>query len=301
MQADHYTTRPGPWISEPMRRPETLTKPAFEVPAEACDSHMHVFGPAGRPPGVAKAKYTLPEGDLADYLGVAKVLGLGRMVLVQASYYGTDNSCILDAAEEMGSRARLVVFLPDQPERGLIDDLSARGVRGLRLDLFKMQAAGLSNEDVLQAIRRAAEVARAAGWHLELYSPGPYVSALIERLPDLKVDFSVNHMGYMVFKDGLSERDFNRFLDVATSERCWVKLSGPYRINKGGGHEVTDWMGQELVRVAPDRLVWGTDWPHIPEGSRDTGQELNQLARWCPDPSVRNKILVDNPARLYGF
>ena len=289
------------WVSEALRPVDQLSAPDFSVPDQACDAHMHVFGPIDRYPSGPNAKYTKPEGTLEQYQAVASRLGLHRMVLVQASFYGTDNRCILDAMAAIGDRARGVVFLPDEAPAAMLDDLHARGVRGLRIDLFKADRDGASLADVTAQIARLAGIARQFGWHIEFYAPGLWVRRLLPDLAKLDVDFSINHMGYMTAEEGLVDDDFRRLLDLARSERCWVKLTGPYRVAGEGDQARPDWMARELVATAPERLVWGTDWPHIPHGGRDTGALLSRLARWCPDAATRQRILVDNPARLYDY
>ena len=289
------------WISEPMRAAETLTLPPFAMPDGACDSHMHVFDRTDRYPGVTDAKYTKPEGDLAQYEQVAARLHLQRMVLVQASYYGTDNRCILDAMATVGPRARAVVFLPEDATPALLDDFHARGVRGVRLDLFKADKDGLDLADVLDRIDAAAALARPLGWHVEFYAPGLWTHRLIPRLSELDVDFCLNHMGYMNAADGLTDAHCRAVVALARSEHCWVKLTGPYRVAGDADQGRPDWMAPALLQAAPERMVWGTDWPHIPQGGRDTGSLLARLAQWCPDEAVRRRVLVDNPARLYGF
>ena len=290
------------WISEPMREAETLTPPPFVVPDGACDSHMHVFDEDdARYPGVPDAKYTKPEGSLAQYERVAVRLGLGRMVLVQASYYGTDNRCILDAMAAVGSRARAVVFLPENATPALLDDFQARGVRGIRLDLFKAEKDGFGLPDVLPKIHAAVAVARPLGWHVEFYAPGTWTRRLLPLLAELDLDFCLNHMGYMTAADGLTDADCRAVIDLARSERCWVKLTGPYRVAGDSDQVRPDWMAPAFLDAAPGRMLWGTDWPHIPQGGRDTGALLAQLGQWCPDEALRRRVLVDNPGRFYGF
>lgn len=288
------------WISEPMRAVETVTQPPFAMPEGACDSHMHVFED-DRYPGVPDAKYTRPEGSLAQYRQVAARLDLQRMVLVQASYYGTDNRCILDAMAMVGPSARAVVFLPEDATHALLDDFHARGVRGVRLDLFKAEKDGLALPDVLAKLDAAVAVARPLGWHVELYAPGTWIRQLLPRLSELDLDFCLNHMGYMTAEDGLTDADCRAVIDLARSGHCWVKLTGPYRVAGGSDQTRPDWMAPAFLEAAPDRMLWGTDWPHIPQGGRDTGELLARLGQWCPDEHLRHRLLVDNPARFYGF
>jgi predicted TIM-barrel fold metal-dependent hydrolase len=289
------------WTIEPLRGAATVSLPTFAMPARACDAHMHVFGPEDRYPSVPDALYSLPQGNMEQYLALADRLGIERIVLVQPSYYGTDNSCLLDSLGRLGARARGVVFLPEEADAALLADLHGRGVRGVRLNLFKAQEAGDSLQVMWARISRVAAQARYLDWHLELYAPGGIVSALLERLGRLDVDYSINHLGYMTAAEGLDKADFERFVDHSRHERCWVKLSAPYRVEKSDRTERTDWMARALLQAIPERLLWGSDWPHIPNGARDTGELLVRLARWCPDEAVRSRILVDNPARLYRF
>jgi len=283
------------WISERLRPLETITPPNFALPEHAIDCHMHVFGAAGAYPGSPDARYTLPEGGLEQYQALADVLGLERAVLVQPSYYGTDNSCLLDAMAGFGRPCRGVVFLPDRPSPSLIESFHEKGVRGIRLDFFKAAPA-----EAPSLLAEAASIAKDIGWHIELYSPGSVIVILFDRLAALEVDFSVNHMGY-IKQDETSNADFTRFIDLARTPHCWVKLTGPYRIAPDVERARTDAMARALIDAAPKRLVWGTDWPHLPHGSRDTGELLNRFAEWCPDQRLRHDILVRNPLRLYDF
>jgi 2-pyrone-4,6-dicarboxylate lactonase len=291
----------GRWISEPTRPVERMENPRFTVPNGACDAHMHVFGPAADYPSSVDAKYTLPQASVRDYARLAMKLNIGRMVLVQPSFYGADNSYLVHALRMSGSIARGVVFLPDDASTHLIDQLHEEGVRGVRLDLFKAQASGLAQGELVTLLKRTALLARAAGWHVELYSPGRVNADLLEELADLKVDFSIAHMGYFTREEGLTDADFQRFLKLLASPHCWVKLTGAYRVSRSGESDLTDWMARELIAAAPNRVIWGTDWPHIPACSMDTGEILNRLAIWCPDAAARDRVLVDNPARLYQF
>jgi|ERR1700722_17060977 len=285
------------WVSEPLRDSTTVSRPAFVVPPLACDCHLHIFGRSDQYPGVPDARYTLPEGGLDQYLAVASRLFIERMVVVQPSFYGDDNSCLLSATEALGVRCRGVVFLPERPKIALMDNLHRAGIRGLRLDFVK--AAGNGVAEIERKLRDATVLAKSLNWHLELYSPGHVNLGLLEHLAALDVDFSINHLGYM--HEEQTEADFARFLQLSKCRHFWVKLTAPYRLGPDEEGRRADWMAPALIAAAADRIVWGSDWPHIPKGGRDTGVMLNKLAQWCPDEEVRNGILVDNPARLYQF
>jgi 2-pyrone-4,6-dicarboxylate lactonase len=285
--------------SLPMRPLDKIELPRFQVPAGACDVHMHVFGPLERYPSVPRPHYTLPDGQLSHYLGLMAVLGLQRFVIVQPSFYDTDNACLLDALRSAGSIARGVVMIePDATEEEL-DRMHALGVRAIRLDLFKRSA--LPREEIESFIETMSATAARRGWHLQFYTPGWLVRDLLDFLASLPGDFVIDHMGYMLEEDGLTARDFARLLELMQHGRCWLKLSGPYRIAKARGYEAVAHLARAIIQAAPHRAIWGSDWPHIPDSGRDSGELLNLLTTWAPDPEVRKTILVDNPQRLFGF
>ena len=285
--------------SLPMRPLDRIELPRFAVPAGACDVHMHAFGPLERYPSVARPHYTLPDGRLDHYLGLMSVLGLQRFVIVQPSFYDTDNTFLLDALAAAGSIARGVVMIePDTTEEDL-DRMHALGVRAVRLDLFKR--SGLPLEQIKAFINTMAGRVSGRGWHLQFYTPGWLVRDLLDFLATLQGDFVIDHMGYMLEEDGLTQSDFARLLDLMRHGRCWLKLSGPYRIAKERGYGAVAHLAKAIIEAAPHRAIWGSDWPHIPNSGRDTGELLNLLTHWTEDPQVRKMILADNPARLFGF
>ena len=285
--------------STPMRPIERIERPHFAVPPGTCDAHMHVFGAADTYPHVPKPHYTLPDGKLEHYLRLMEVLGIERFIIVQPSFYGTDNSCLLDALEQAGSKARGVVMFDPEVRDSELDRFHAAGVRAVRLDLFKRAREPLAAiQDYVR--QTAARVAR-LGWHLQFYVPGYVVRELIPFLATLQVDFVIDHMGYMLEEDGLRPADFAALLELTRSGRGWLKLSGPYRIAKDKGYGAVEHIARQIVDAAPGRAIWGSDWPHIPNSQRDTGELLNLLPAWASDERTRQRILVDNPARLFGF
>jgi len=285
--------------SQPMRPIETLERPAFDLPACACDVHMHVFGPADTYPHVARPHYTLPDGKLEHFLQLMPVLGLDRFVIVQPSFYGTDNACLLDALARTGDRARGIVMIEDDTPHAELERFHQLGVRGVRLDLFKRSGAPLA--EIQAYIEDMAAKVAPLGWHLQFYAPGWIVRDLIGFLGGIEVDYVIDHMGYMLEEDGLTQADFDRLLELMKSGRCWLKLSAPYRLAKKSGYEAVEEVARAIVSAAPNRAIWGSDWPHIPGSGRDTGELLNLLLKWAPDPAIRQLILSDNPRRLFGF
>lgn len=279
----------------PMRAAETNTRPDFRVPEGACDTHFHVFEPGY--PHAATRQYTFPDGTLAQYRRLLEVLGIDRMVLVQPTYYGNDNSLTLDVLQEVGSRCRAVVRIEEDASDAELDRYDRLGVRAIRLDLFARRQAPLP--DTIAYIRRMAVRAADRGWHVQFYTPGSIVRDLIPFFGDLEHDFVIDHMGYMVESEGLGQADFDRLLQVLKLGKCWVKLSGPYRVAKDKPLASTRPIGRALVECRPDRLIWGSDWPHLIDGQRDTGELLNLLLDWAPDEGDRHKILVEGPDTLF--
>lgn len=289
-----------PLVSQPMRHAETLESPRFAMPPGACDTHIHIFGPLASYPSVRYPQYTLPEAALGQYRDAMAVLGVDRFVIVQPSFYDTDNRCLIDTLRAAGSAvARGVVMIElDTPET-VLTEYHAAGVRGVRLDLFKRREMPL-REIETYVLEMAAKVAP-MGWHVQFYAPGYIVRDLREFLGTLPIDYVIDHMGYMLEDDGLTDADFEALLALMTHGRCWLKLSAPYRLAKKRGMAAVNEIAGAIVRAAPERAIWGSDWPHIPQGGMDTGELLNLLAIWAPDETDRTTILADNPRRLFCF
>jgi 2-pyrone-4,6-dicarboxylate lactonase len=279
----------------PMRPAETNTKPRFPLPRNSCDTHFHVFEPGF--PHVPEPLYTFPDGTLEKYLHMTEWLGIERMVLVQPTYYGTDNSLLLEVLHKAGPRCRGVVRIEDDTAENELDRYHEAGVRGIRLDLFAR--ASWPTEDIIAYIRKMAARARPRGWHVQFYTPGTIVRDLLPFLGDFEDTFVIDHMGYMKESDGLTEADFDRLVGILAGGCGYVKLSGPYRLVKDKPLSAVEPIGRALVAARPDRLIWGSDWPHLPDGRRDTGELLNLLADWAPDEADRHQILVESPGRLF--
>ncbi|MDF3201810.1 amidohydrolase family protein [Pseudomonas sp. 1912-s] len=288
-----------PLVPEPIRALETVSRPTFRVPTGACDGHMHVFGPQERYPRVEHPHYTLPFGDVEHFQQLMSRLGLSRFVIVQPSYYGTDNSCMIDALRKVGDVARGVVMIEESVADATLDDYHRAGVRAVRLDLFSRQH--LPTQELAAYIGRMAERVSARGWHLQFYAPGWVVKNLIPYLTTLSTPFVIDHMGYMLEEDGLGSSDFEQLLGLLETGYCWLKLSAPYRIAKKKSLAVVTPLAKAIIEKAPTHVIWGSDWPHIPGLSRDTGELLELLGQWTNDPDVIKAILVDNPERLFGF
>jgi predicted TIM-barrel fold metal-dependent hydrolase len=146
-----------------------------------------------------------------------------------------------------------------------------------------------------------ASLCTSLGWRVQFYAPGWVVRNLIPFLADVQSDFVIDHMGYMLEEDGLTPADFERLLNLLKDGNCWLKLSAPYRIAKHRGYDAVAPMAQKIIEAAPHKVIWGYDWPHIPDSTRDTGELLNLLGAWTEDPALRQMILADNPARLFDY
>jgi predicted TIM-barrel fold metal-dependent hydrolase len=264
-------------------------------PPLSCDCHIHVFGPFERYPLDAARKYTPDEATLRDYLKVASALGLGRVVFVQPSVYGVDNSCQLDALRALEEHARGVAVVDDSVSDENLEKLCGSGFVGARLNLTR--AANLDS------LERLAARVKDLRWHLQLHLPGSVLPEIAGRLLALPVDFVIDHFGRVDAHEGLEQPAFQALLHLLESGKGWVKLSAPYRIDLDGPpYRKAAPFARELAQRFPERLVWGTDWPHpdvavVPE-DKDL---LDALFECVPDEAVRHRILVDNPAKLYRF
>ena len=280
-------------------------RPEFTAPAGGCDVHFHVFGPPARYPVGADLRYPPPQAPLAEYLALARGMGFERFVLVQPSAYGRDNRCMLDAMRELGSRCRGIVDVDEDAPDAELARLHAAGVRGVRINVspVKPPAAGFA-ATLLPRVERLHARFREIGWQLDFLLPGWLTSELIGTLRSLKVDYTLAHFGMYLAREGAGQAGFRQLLDLLRngSGRCWIKLTGSYRVSVAPDFADVAPMAQALIEAAPDRLVWGSDYPHLSFADKVGSVELfNLLGRWAPAAALRQRILVDNPARLYGF
>jgi 2-pyrone-4,6-dicarboxylate lactonase len=291
----------APLCAAPDRR---TRPPRLPFPARTCDCHAHIFGPAAQFPYVAERIYTPPDSTWADYLALLDALGVERAVLVQPSVYGTDNSAMLAALAAAGPGVRAVAVAdPDVPAREL-EAWHRAGVRGLRFNVVdRRDERNVIPVDMLRAV--AARVAP-LGWHLELLVNLDEASDFADLLAALPVPVVLGHLGYPRggARAWTQASAFADLLRLLAAGNCWIKLTGPYRISAVElPYEDVDEAARKLVDTAPQRMLWGTDWPHAMMTKRmpNDGNLADLLERWAPDAAVRTRILVDNPAELYGF
>jgi len=282
------------------------------IPAGATDCHMHVF--EARYPPSPNRTYTPGPAPLDHYRKVAAALQLSRAVVVQPSAYGTDNSCTLDAVAALGTSARAVVGIDPNISDDELDHLHGRGARGVRVN-----SASRGHRDVDEIADLVATTARRIerlGWHVQIFTDLAVIEQLAGRLRTLPVPVVIDHMGLAQAAQGSGQRGLGALFDLLASGRGWVKLSGAYRVSvQEPGFADAGAIIRALIGANPDRCIWGTDWPHtgghghaqsaeappIIYRRLDTAALLEQLVACTGDEAIVRKILVDNPARLYGF
>ena len=277
-------------------------KPDLALPPLACDTHAHVCGPASRYPYSPARIYTPPDALPVQYRYMLSTLGVHRAVLVQPSVYGTDNTAMLDALAADPVHQRAVAVVPPEITHAELERFHLLGVRGARCNIVDVkEGKGRLPLEMLDAL--AAKV-KPLGWHLEFLmhvDEFPDLDRLLDKFP---VDVVFGHLGYMKTGLGIDAPGYQALQRLLKSGRAWVKLTGPYRISSGSMPyaDVTPY-AHALVEAAPDRVLWGSDWPHVTvKGAMPNDGDLcDLLSAWVPDPAARRKVLVDNPAELYGF
>lgn len=277
-------------------------RPAVAVPAGACDVHAHVCGPSDRYPLIPERLYTPPEASMADFRHMLDALGVDRAVLVQPSIYGTDNRAMLDALSSDPQRLRGVAVVPFDVSVGEIERLHAAGVRGVRCNIVDLKTG--KGRLPLEALRGLAARIAPFGWHVEFLMHVDEFPDLDRQLADFPVPVVFGHLGYVPVARGTGATGFAALLRLMRDGRAWVKLTAPYRLTGSAmPYADTDAFAAALVDAAPGQLIWGSDWPHvyIRTAMPNDGDLFDVFARWVPDPVLRERILVDHPARLYGF
>ena len=293
---------------------QPATAVSFDVPAGACDCHTHIHGDPEKFPFFAGRVYT-PETALPEEMAALhKSLHMQRVVIVTPSVYGTDNSATLYGMKARGADARGVAVIDEKTPESELDAMDRAGIRGIRLNL----ATGGTNDPAVARQRFQTGIDRVKGrnWHVQFYTNLQMISALKDQFLQSPVPLVFDHFAGAQAALGPEQSGFADVVELVKSGKTYVKISGAYRASKAAP-DYTDVipLAQALIAANPDRIVWGTDWPHpdsvTPPGKKptdvtpllqiDDGRLLNQLPVWVPDPATRAKILVSNPARLYGF
>jgi len=282
-----------------------VDKPAFRLPEHACDSHFHIFGDPKKYPFGTDLRYQPHIASAQDYQVFRDLVGFERTVLVQPSCFGTDNRCQLDAAAEFGlDRARVVLDLPDDVSDRELADFHARGARGIRINFKPILplTAGLVEKTMPRVLLWEARC-KELGWSLDFLLPDWLTTEFIPHMDKLRCNFTIAHMGMNKGCNGTTSQGFRKLRDlVANGEGyCYIKLTAPYRITNDPDYLEIVPMAQELAEAAPERLIWGSDYPHASFTQHNTVKIFNLIPQLLPDEATRKKVLVDNPARLYGF
>lgn len=298
----------------PAKAPQPATAVDFDVPAGACDCHTHIHGDPERFPFFAGRLYTPGTALPHEMAALHKALRIQRVVIVTPSVYGTDNSATLYGIEARGADARGVAVLDDEAPAHELERLHRAGVRGIRINLA---TGGITDFTVArQRLQRAIEQAKSRNWHVQIYTSTPVIGAIKETVAASPVPVVFDHFGGAQTELGLEQPGFPELIELVRAGHAHVKISGAYRASKlAPDYPDVAPLARALIAANPERILWGTDWPHpdsvavpgrkptdlAPFHPIDDGRLMNQLPAWAPDTAARKKILVDNPARLYGF
>src|SRR5438874_1040523 len=275
------------------------SKPQFKPPAGAVDAHCHVFGPEAKFPYASERKYTPCDAPKEKLFALRDFLGFSRNVIVQASCHAKDNRALVDALESAGEKARGVAFVGEEVTDGELKAMDQAGVRGVRFNFVK-RLVDFTPRDVLERI--AARIAP-LGWHIVVYFEMPDLPELEFFFTSLPTIVVIDHMGRPDVKKGVDHPEFGRYLRLLEEhENIWSKVSCPERLTVAGApYDDVVPFARTLVEGFPDRVLWGTDWPHpnMPVEAPDDGVLVDVIPRIAVTPELQRKLMVDNPMRLY--
>ena len=288
-----------PTVAGPIPNASQPTR--FAPPPLACDAHCHVFGPSSKFPFSPRRTYSPPDSGIDDFEHLQERLGLSRAVFVQASCHGTDNAAMVDAIQRGQGRYAGVAMIDDTFNDDDLHYLHENRVRGIRFNFV----AHLGGAPDLETFWRLVQRVEPFGWHIVLHFDAKDLPVYDELLDQMPVPYLIDHMARVPAVDGVDQEPFQHLLNLMrTDERCWVKISCAERLTADKTAPFDDVIpfAQALVDAAPNRVLWGTDWPHPNMATMpDEGALLDLLADYVPDEATRNQILVDNPQRLYDF
>lgn len=305
-------TRP---VSSVLARASPPTTPVnFKVPAGACDCHTHLFGDSLRFPFAPSRTYTPEPASVKEMQTLHRALRTERVVIVQPSVYGTDNACMLDGIRQLGTSARGVTVIDDQTSAAALDEMDRAGIRGIRINLA---TAGQTNVAVArQRFQTGLRQIRNRPWHIQVYAQLSVIEGMEDQVLSSPVPVVFDHFGGAQASLGVQQPGFRVLLNLVRAGKAYVKLSAAYRAStQGPDYRDAAPLAKALIAANPRRILWGSDWPH-PDSSQvagrkatdvaprlqiDDGRLFNLLAVWAPDAAQRRTILVENPARLYGF
>lgn len=271
-----------------------IESPRTKAPKNAADCHHHIYD--SRFPVAATAKLRPGNATVPEYRLLQKRIGTTRNVIVQPSTYGVDNRCMLDALRQFGlTTTRGIAVVNTEVSDSVLRELQVAGVCGIRFNLVQ---AGATAADMIEPLaKRVASL----GWHVEINAPAAQIQAAMPIWKSLPVPVVFDHLGHV---SAPGEPAFGAIAELLHSGKCWMKLSGAYIDTKMGAPTYADSgeVAKAYIKEAPERLVWGTDWPHPTTNDKpDDALLFDLLAQWCPEEAVRTRILVENPAELYRF
>lgn len=279
--------------------PDTRT-PEFKMPPKSCDTHCHVFGPANKFPYSADTTYIPPDAPREKLKELHDKLGVERVVIVQASCHGTDNSAMLDAIAHNRKNYRGVCMASDDYTDKDFEDLHEGGVRGIRFNFVQHLGGTPDIENMKKVVKRI----RALGWHLVIHVDAQDLITFESLFASFDLPKVIDHMGRVPTSGGVWQKPFRILLDFMKRDDFWVKVCGSERISQGGPpfYDAVPY-AMALIDVAPDRILWGTDWPHpnISKHMPNDGDLVDLVPLFARDRTLQQKVLVDNPQRLYGF
>jgi predicted TIM-barrel fold metal-dependent hydrolase len=274
--------------------------PAFKAPAGAIDTHTHIFGPAAQYPFSPTRPYTPPDAPLSMFRALHEKIGVERAVIVNATLHGFDNRVVTDAIAQSGGNYRGIANINNAMSDADLLALDKAGIRGCRFAFLK-RLGGVGD---MNAFRRLVDRAAAIGWHVDIYLEQGTIREFIPIFTALPTTYVIDHMGTISAANGLDDPEFKALLDLQKNdEKCWVKITGLERASASGPpfHDSVPF-ARRLIDNAPDRVIWGTDWPHpnvkiMP----NDGDLVDLVPLYAPEPAIQKKLLVDNPVRLFKF
>jgi predicted TIM-barrel fold metal-dependent hydrolase len=286
---------------KPTAAPDPNTrKPKFRPPPLACDAHCHIFGPGAKFPYDPKAAYAPPDAPFEALQRLHSLLGFERAVIVHASCHGADMRVTLDAIARSNGKYRGTAIIDESYTEKDFERMHAGGIRAVRFNFVRH----LGGRPDLGFFQKTIDRIRPLGWHLILHLDADDLvefDALFRKVP---IPMVIDHMGRVKAAGGLEQKPFKVLLEWMKNDKFWVKVCGPERVSSMGP-PFTDAVpfARALIEAAPERILWGTDWPHPNVGKHmpNDGDLVDLFAQMAPEPELQKKILVDNPARLYGF
>jgi predicted TIM-barrel fold metal-dependent hydrolase len=280
------------------------------LPSNACDCHVHVLGTTEKYPMVADRHYTAGPAPVNDLLAHMGRIGLERTVIIQPSFYGTDNACLLDALQKLKGKAKGIAVVAENISTSELEALHAFGVRGLRLNLES--SASSNPQSIAAAINLWAEKIAPLQWHLQIFASLTAIATAAPNLHHMPVPIVLDHFALIPPEVVNEQALIDRVLDLIREAKAFVKLSAPYRLSSSNDSAIAH-LAHQLITANPEQILWGSDWPHTQREPRKTPVEVSAYRKvssaslelaintWLPTSKLKEQVLVLNPARLYGF